>query len=312
MYRALFLDGRSLIRFERPSWAKESFSYSLMVYYTPEFAAATDNIEEFIDKMIEETNQGYSNSKLPITVTKFCSELATISEHCVNPGSLLDTFTKMKGSHSTGFFSFISYFYSFIILFLEELEYKFRWEESYSALRNTADAATLLVLNQNHSSCGEGFFAAYRTKKSFSWVKKNCAFRSGMWSLGHELGHNLGAAHNARDSGTSLPRGHGYFIKKGKYQIGLRSIMAYPRKGYEIRTNYYSNPDVIHPLTGTPTGDWKSNNAAIIRMNIGKLAAIGDESGSCKRSFNWRDPLQPWRKMAAKLSAATGICLMVS
>ena len=41
-----------------------------MVYYTPEFAAATDNIEEFIDKMIVETNQGYINSKLPITVTK--------------------------------------------------------------------------------------------------------------------------------------------------------------------------------------------------------------------------------------------------
>ena len=133
-----------------------------------------------------------------------------------------------------------------------------------------------------------------------------------MWSLGHELGHNLGAGHNVGDSGNSLPRGHGYFIKKGKYQIGLRSIMAYPRKGYEIRTNYYSNPDVIHPLTGTPTGDWKSNNAAIIRMNIGKLAAIGDESGSCKSSFNWRDPMQPWRKMTAKLSAATGICLMVS
>ena len=257
-----------------------------MVYYTQEFASATDDIEEFIDKMIEKTNQGYLNSKLPITVTKFCSELASISEHCVDSRLLLETFENMKGSYSEG-----------------------QWTASYSALRNTADAATLLVLN--HWRCGEGCFAAYNSGQTFSVVKKDCAI--GGLSLGHELGHNLGAGHNIENSDKSLaPYGHGHFIKKGKYHVGWRTIMAYPKRGEGYRTNYYSNPDVIHPLTGTPTGDRRrANNAAIIRMNIGKLAAIGDESGSCKTSFNWRDPLQPWRKMTAKLSAATGTCLMV-
>ena len=257
-----------------------------MVYYTPEFAAATDDIEEFIDKMIEETNQGYINSKLPITVTKFCSELASISEHCVDPNSLLEAFLSMKGSYWGG-----------------------HWNSDWGALRNTADAATLLVLN--HKDCGQGCYATYNHGDTFSWVKKDCAIR--WFTLGHELGHNLGAGHNIEAPGrVNFRYGRGHLIEKGKYYTGLNTIMAYPRQGHEIRTNYYSNPDVIHPLTGTPTGERsRSNNAAVIWRNIAKLAAIGDESGSCKTlSFNWRDPFQLWRKMTSKLSAATGKCLM--
>ena len=187
-----------------------------------------------------------------------------------------------------------------------------RWwtSDGNSALRNTADAATLLVLNQ--TNCGEARFATYNIGRTLSWVKKECAI--GFFSLGHEVGHNLGAGHNVEAHGRALFRsGRGHLIKKGKYYTGLSTIMTYPRLGHEIRTNYYSNPDVIHPLTGTPTGDRRrSNNAAVIRRNIAKLAAVGDESGSCKTSFNWRDPFQPWRKMTAKLSAAAGKCLMTS
>ena len=142
---------------------EEHFTYSLMVYYTPEFAAATDDIEEFVDKMIKETNQGYINSKLPITVTKFCSELATISEHCVDPNSVLDAFQSMKGYYLGG-----------------------SWTSDGDALRNTADAATLLVLNL--TNCGGARFATYDIGRTFSWVKKECAI--GFFSLGHEVGQD--------------------------------------------------------------------------------------------------------------------------
>ena len=198
-----------------------------MVYYTPEFAAATDNVEEFIDKMIEETNQGYINSKLPITVTKFCSELATISEHSVGKNSLLEAFENMKGYYSGG-----------------------SWTRDWDALRNTADAATLLVLN--YGICGKTHSSTYNSGRTFSVVKKACAI--GYFSLGHELGHILGADHNIGADGNARPPAAGHLIKKGKYHTGLRTIMAYSRPGHRIRTNYYSNPDVIHPLTGTPTG----------------------------------------------------------
>ena len=53
-------------------------TYSVMFYYTPEFAAATANLEDFIDQVIAETNQGYANSEIPVTVTKFCMEEATM------------------------------------------------------------------------------------------------------------------------------------------------------------------------------------------------------------------------------------------
>ena len=228
------------------------WTYSLMVYYTPEFAAVEDDIEDFIDEMIAETNQGYLNSKLPITLTKFCSELATLSEHSVaNSFELFYEFEKMKGSSD--------------------------------ALRNTADAATLLYWGEDWNDiCGmANNLRAYSTGKTFSIVRKNCAI--GYYSTGHELAHNLGAAHNREYSRNVYYRyGYGHLIKKGKYFTGLRSIMSYKRRGHETRVNYYSNPDVLHPLTGTPTGvRGRSNNAAVIRENIGKLAAIGDESGTC-------------------------------
>ena len=120
------------------------------------FAAATDDIEEFIDKMIEETNQGYINSNLPFTVTKFCSELATISEHCVDPNSLLEAFQSMKGSYWGG-----------------------HWNSDWGALRNTTDAATLLVLNLKSTICGEAPLTTYNRGRTFSWRRKSKAGGTG-------------------------------------------------------------------------------------------------------------------------------------
>ena len=56
--------------------------------------------------------------------------------------------------------------------------------------------------------------------------------------------------------------------------------------------NYYSNPDVIYPITGTPTGGEphettsmypeQKNNAKIIRDKRFALEAVGDESTACR------------------------------
>ena len=41
--------------------------------------------------------------------------------------------------------------------------------------------------------------------------------------------------------------------------------------------NYYSNPDVIFPRTGTPTGvGGVSNNARVLKVMIGQMAALGE------------------------------------
>ena len=76
--------------------------------------------------------------------------------------------------------------------------------------------------------------------------------------------------------------GHGQLIEKGSASTGYNSIMAYGTTGYRAKANYYSNPDVIFPGTGTPTGvAGVSNNARVLREMIGQMAAVGDESGTC-------------------------------
>ena len=92
-------------------------TYSVMFYYTPEFQAVTADIDGYIDQVIDETNQGYVNSKIPVRVKKFCSELATLSDSSVT----FQNFYKMKSP--------------------------------VSKLTNTADAAALLVNTWNY--CGQ-------------------------------------------------------------------------------------------------------------------------------------------------------------
>ena len=51
------------------------------------------------------------------------------------------------------------------------------------------------------------------------------------------------------------------------------------------KVNYYSNPDVILPNTGTPTGlAGVADNRAVFMESIDKISALGDESGSCSSS----------------------------
>ena len=49
-------------------------TYSVMFYYTPEFAKAVDDLEGLIDHIITVTNQGYINSKIPVRAKKLCME----------------------------------------------------------------------------------------------------------------------------------------------------------------------------------------------------------------------------------------------
>ena len=110
---------------------------------------------------------------------------------------------------------------------------------------------------------------------------KACAI--GGLTFGHELGHNFGCTHDIYHSDYSAyPYGHGHHIEQGSATTGYRTIMAYPVGGHWNRVNYYSNPAVDLPITGTPTGvAGVSNNAKVIRDNRFIFAAIGDESATC-------------------------------
>ena len=58
--------------------------------------------------------------------------------------------------------------------------------------------------------------------------------------------------------------------------------MGYDVPNHGDRVNYYSNPAVTLPATGTPTGAaGESDVARVFMENIDAVSALGDESASC-------------------------------
>jgi hypothetical protein len=137
------------------------------------------------------------------------------------------------------------------------------------------------VLNLDY--CGYAWMHTLNSGKTFSVTAKSCA--TGYYSFGHEIGHNIGANHNKEvASNYKFSYGLGHLIEAGSAATGYRTIMAYNEAGHATRVNYWSNPSVYYPKTGTPTGvAGVSNNAALLTAQRFKLAAVGDEkTGSCK------------------------------
>ena len=221
-------------------------SYSVMFYYTPEFAAITSDIQGYIDQVLAETNQGYANSEVPLTVTHFCTEAATIND-IQDTSDLITAFKNMK--------------------------------ESVDELRNTADATALLV--EDFNSCGVAYMNTISYGYTISVCQKSCAL--GYYSFGHEIGHNMGLTHNPEVASNSYyAYGTGHLIQQGTASTGYRTILGYRASGHSQRVNYYSNPDLTYSPTGTALGvEGVSNNAAVLLQNRLAMQAVGDESATC-------------------------------
>ena len=191
--------------------------YSVMVYYTPQFAAITADIPGYVEQVLAETNQGYANSLIPVTISLLCIEAATINDQ-MDVNGLITEFREMKGS--------------------------------VEALRNTADAAFLLV--EDNNACGAGYLATYDMGWTISFAQKSCAL--GGLTFGHEIGHNFGCHHDIlADNNTYFSYGHGHHIAQGSASFGYRTILAYYAENHYTRANYYSNPAVTLPATGNNT-----------------------------------------------------------
>ena len=228
--------------------SKTILEYSVMLYYTTEVKKNVADLEGFFNQILAETNQGYRNSDIPVRLTKFCSEEATLEElpDAKSSFSVLSAFRNMKGSDS--------------------------------ALRNTADAAALITWTL--PGCGVGYLYSYENGLSFSVTKKSCA--AGYYSFGHELAHNFGCHHNREvATNTRIPYGHGFLIKAGNKNSGVRTILAYNREGHNQRVNYYSNPAIKYPPTGTLTGSYTADNAWVFVKNRWSFTSIGNESAEC-------------------------------
>jgi len=147
------------------------------------------------------------------------------------------------------------------------------YKKTYEALLNSADAAALLV--EKFSVCGIASYNSFMYGGPVSTSQKSCAL--GYYTFGHELGHNFGCLHDARQG--SNPK-HPYGLGKHLEGTGKRTNMAYYAPGHGTKINWYSNPDVMYQ--GVPTGTENENNARVLREHRFAFATIGDESKACK------------------------------
>lgn len=220
-------------------------TYSVKFYYTPQVAASTADIQSFIDQVIQITNQGYINSKVPLRVKTHCKEQAILND-IGDSSVMLDKFKRMKGS--------------------------------CSALRGTADAAVLLVGSFTDGVGGIAYLNGISNGCTISVVQKDYALGTNV--VGHELGHNIGLYHNREVLNSNNPHfsyGYGHLIDEGYV-----TIMSYQDFKHLNFANYYSNPDVKFPKTGTPTGiAGVSDNARVLTEQRFKMINIGDESRAC-------------------------------
>merc|ERR1711962_620456 len=239
-----------------PSWMLEDtitvVTYSVMIWTTAQFRAlfsSDTDMDTFIDLIFVETNRGYINSEMPVRVQL----------HDVKPHPTLE-------DERTG----------------SQLLYKFEDSMSQGELLNCADSAALLVGDFNY--CGIANLDVTSSCRTYSVTAKGCA--TGYYSFGHEIGHNFGAHHNPEQSSAPSGDKYGHLILPtgAQQQDGYRTIMTYNAFGHRNRVNYYSNPEVIFPTTGTATGvTGVSNNARVITAARFAMSVCGTEepNGQC-------------------------------
>lgn len=218
-----------------------SSTLDMMVVYTPEArlaAGGATQIRNMIDLAIAEANQSFVNSGISIVM-----RLVYAGESAPSSG---------QGAAST---------------YLAQVTR----DASLTALRNQYGADIVSVwVNGAGSTGGTVGIGWVMTSAStgfapsaFSVVEVNFATGPN-YSFTHEVGHNLGSAHDRTNSGGGglYPYSYGYQQPNGTSAERFVTIMAY-RNGCSgcPRVNYWSNPDVRYAgyAMGVPTS--QSNSA---------------------------------------------------
>lgn len=217
----------------------------VMVNYTPSAAAASGDINGLINLAVAETNQGYANSGVAITL-----ELADASQV---------TYTE------TGDFS------------TDLARYRTPGDGHMDGIHATrdasgADVAMLVVTNDAYCGLASGIGSTAST--AFAEVYWDCA--TGYYSFGHEIGHLQSARHDPKNDPTKTPYayGHGYqYIGRGRNATKWRTVMAYACSGGCPRLLYWSNPDVTYG--GIPMGTaTSSDNHRVLNNTAATVAAF--------------------------------------
>jgi len=205
---------------------------SIMVHYTPAAAAASGDINGLIDLAIAETNQGYANAGVTLTVS-----LA---------GKYQISYTE-TGNFTT-----------------DLAHYRETNDGVMDSIHNTrdqinADVGVLMIDNGQYCGLASGIGSTAAT--AFAAVHYDCA--TGYYSFGHEVGHLQSARHDPKNDPTSSPYAYGHGFQADR--DGWRTIMAYNCRRGCTRLNYWSNPFVQYG--GKAMGTESSSFNALVLNN---------------------------------------------
>jgi hypothetical protein len=152
------------------------------------------------------------------------------------------------------------------------------------ALRDTYGADMVSMFIENTNLCGLAWLMTALSPgfadSAFSVVTWDCA--TGNYSFAHELGHNMGCAHDRANAvgGGLYPYSYGWrFVTAGN--VTNRTIMAYA-PGERIQR--FSNPDVLYNgvATGVPTNlPTAAHNALTINNSAFTVANWRQTAAAC-------------------------------
>lgn len=211
---------------------------NVLVAYTPKAKAAHADMDGLITLAVDEANQSYNNSKIPIALKLVHKYKTTYTES----GNFDTDLTKFRTPADGK---------------MDEVHAK---RTTYKA-----DVAVLIIDNGSYCGLASGIMA--NTNTAFAAVHYDCA--TGYYSFAHEIGHLQGARHDPAADASSGPvcvnYNHGY-LKTAK---SWRTIMAYNNAacagGNCTRIQYWSNPSVKY--LGDATGVAGANNNALCLKN---------------------------------------------
>jgi peptidyl-Asp metalloendopeptidase len=211
----------------------------VMVAYTPSAASASGDIIGLINLAVSESNQGYANSGVNITMQLASAVSTTYTES----GSFSTDLSRFRGT-TDGYM------------------------DSIHTTRNSSAADVAVLLINNSSSCGLASAIGSTASTAFATAHYGCA--TGYYSFAHEVGHLQSARHDPANDPTSTPYayGHGY----QNTAAGWRTIMAYNCSPSCTRLNFWSNPAKTYG--GAPMGTVAGNdNHRVLNNTAATVAA---------------------------------------
>lgn len=213
-------------------------------------AGGVEAIESRINLATEVTNQSFANSGIDVRVRVVYMEEVGYDDNAGYYSALKDVRGKYDG----------------------KLDFIHSKRDEHGA-----DIVSLWIDNREY--CGLGYQMTSESsfdKYAFNVVNYSCAVST--YAFAHEVGHNLGAAHDRDNTqGSALyPWSYGY--RQENSNPRFYTVMSYPCSGCSL-INFWSNPEINY--RGWPTGEASVSDN---RTTLNKTRSI---------AANWRSSVYP-------------------